>query len=239
MNVVNIPISFGAGVLSITSPCCLPLLPGYLGYLSGLSTNTLSQRRGRTFAAAVLFVLGFSAVFAALGATASVVGHFLLRNRIAFEVVAGAFILAMGLAILLEGRIRLLSRGGDWSRSWSRGHLVAALPLGAAFAITWTPCIGPVLGGILTLAGTTGSVGEGVLLLLVYSLGLGVPFLALSLSVRRVRGWLSGVGRRMAVMRIASGGALSVIGVLLITGLWLPLMSPLLRLYSKAQWPPV
>ena len=238
MNILDVPIAFAAGLVSITSPCALPLLPGYLGYLTGLSVNELGSYRRRALFAALLFVAGFSAVFAALGATASVVGQFLVRQRGIFQVVAGVLILLMGLVILLEGRLALLSRGGDWSRGWGNGRLWSAPVLGAAFAITWTPCIGPVLGGVLTLAGSTGSVGEGVTLLVIYSLGLGLPFVALSLSVNRVRTWLRRVGHRLALMRVAAGGLLTAMGVLLITGLWLPLMAPLLRLFANARWPP-
>lgn len=238
MNLVNLPIAFGAGLISITSPCCLPLLPGYLGYLTGLSSTEVGASRRRPLLAALLFVAGFTAVFAALGATASVVGQVLLLHRPVFERVAGGLVLAMGLVVLLEGRIALFARSGDWTQRWGRGQLWAALPLGAAFAITWTPCIGPVLGGVLTLAGTTDRIGEGVLLLVVYSLGLGVPFLALSLSVERVRGWLQRVAGRMAVLRVVSGGVLTVMGGLLLSGQWLQVMAPLLRLYSRAQWPP-
>lgn len=125
------------------------------------------------------------------------------------------------------------------SKKWAKGQLWAAAPLGAAFAITWTPCIGPVLGGILALAGSTGKTGTGVVLLLVYSLGLGVPFIALALWVDRVRGWLKRVARGTAILHTASGVLLASMGVLLLTNQWLPLMAPLLRLYAKAQWPPV
>lgn len=240
MNLINLPIALGAGLISITSPCCLPLLPGYLGYLTGLSTTDLGAHRRRALTAALLFVAGFTAVFAALGATASALGHFLLVNRGVFQLVAGAFILLMGLVLLLEGRLALLPHlGANWSDGWGRGRLWTAFPLGAAIAITWTPCIGPVLGGILTLAGTNGRVSEGVLLLVIYSLGLGIPFVALSLSVKRVQGWLRCVSRRMVVMRFASGALLSSMGILLMTGLWLPLMAPVLRWYAHAQWPPV
>src|SRR5207249_3107324 len=115
----------------------------------------------------------------------------------------------------------------------------AAAPLGAAFALTWTPCIGPVLAGVLALAASSDQVGQGALLLLIYSLGLGLPFLALALSVDRVRGWFRRIGRGAAVLHTASGGVLIAMGVLLLTNQWLPLMAPLLRLYAKAGWPPV
>src|SRR5207302_4134328 len=109
-------VAFGAGLISITSPCCLPLLPGYLGYLTGLSSGDLDANRRRTLSAALLFTAGFSLVFVALGATASVVGAVLLVHRLSLARIAGFFILAMGLLLLLERRIGLLSRGGDWSR---------------------------------------------------------------------------------------------------------------------------
>ena len=239
MNLLDVPIALGAGLLSITAPCTVPLLPAYLGYLTGMSTSELGERRRRAFFAALLFVAGFTAVFAALGATASAVGQFLLLQRGVFQIVAGVIVLAMGLAILLEGRIAILNRGGSWAAGWGRGRYWAAAPLGAAFAITWTPCIGPVLGGILTLAATTRGVSQGVILLVIYSLGLGLPFLALSLSATRVRTWLRRASRRAATLRIASGGLLTGMGILLITGLWFPLMAPLLRLYARAQWPPI
>src|SRR5256885_1796764 len=209
----GIAIAFAAGAISITSPCCLPLLPGYLGYLSGMSSADDDQRRRRTLAAALLFVAGFSIVFIALGATASELGSLLLSYRVQLYQVAGVFILLMGLALLLEGRVGWLSRGGDWSRTWGQGQLWAALPLGASFAITWTPCIGPVLGAIVTLAGTTADLGKGVALLAVYSLGLAVPFLLLSLSVPSFRRLTSRLGPVMAAVPVRSGGLLAGLGI--------------------------
>jgi len=145
----------------------------------------------------------------------------------------------MGLLLLLEGRIGLFSRGGDWSR-WSAGGTLWSAPvLGAAFAITWTPCIGPVLGAILTLAGTTAALGQGVALLAAYSLGLAVPFVALSLSVPKVHTLLRRLGRAPALMQGAAGALLVVMGVLLVTDRWLPLVSPVLAWYAQARWPPV
>lgn len=239
MNLINLAVAFSAGLISISSPCCLPLLPGYLSYLSGLSGSELEAKRRRTLAAALLFVAGFSSVFIALGATASVLGAALLDNRQSVGHIAGVFILAMGLLLILEGRVGLLSRGGDWS-SWSAGGKLWSAPLlGAAFAITWTPCIGPVLGAILTLAGATASLSQGVALLAAYSLGLAVPFVALSLSVPKVHGWLRGLGRAPALMQSASGVLLVAMGVLLITDRWLPLISPVLAWYAQARWPPV
>ena len=234
----GIAIAFVAGLISITSPCCLPLLPGYLGYLTGLGGEA-PARRNRTIAAAALFVLGFTAVFISLGATASELGALLLSNRLPVERVAGVFIAVMGAVLLLEGRIGFLSRGGDWSKRLAGGSLWTAPLLGAAFAITWTPCIGPVLGAVLTLAGTTASLSQGVLLLTAYSLGLGVPFLALGVSVARVRLWLQSAGRITAALQPVSGALLVVMGVLLVTDRWLPLISPVLTWYANAHWPPI
>jgi len=239
LNLVNLGVAFGAGVLSITSPCCLPLLPGYLGYLTGMGSDEPGAGRARTLRAAVLFVLGFTIVFVALGATASELGALLLSFRLPLAQLAGVFILALGLLLLLDGRVGFLSRGGDWSRWFPGGRLWTALPLGAAFAITWTPCIGPVLGAILTLAGTTADLGAGVGLLTAYSLGLGLPFVALSLSVPRVRGWLGRLARGTAALQAASGVLLVAMGFLLLTDRWLPLVSPVLAWYAQARWPPI
>lgn len=239
MNVANVGIAAGAGVISITSPCCLPLLPGYLGYLTGMSATELGERRPRAVAAALLFTLGFTTVFALLGATATAAGRALILHRHGLEQVAGVIVVLVGLTLLLGERLPLLARSREWTQRWAAGQLWAAAPLGAAFAITWTPCIGPVLAGILTLAASTEQVGDGILLLTVYSLGLAVPFVALSFSVPRVRRWLRRVGRGAAIARLASSVVLVVMGVLLVTDRWLPLMAPLLRLYARAQWPPV
>lgn len=240
MNLVNLAVAFGAGVISITSPCCLPLLPGYLGYLTGMSSSgQLAANRRRTLAAALLFVMGFSIVFIALGATASVLGAILMTNRLPLARIAGGFILVMGLLLMFEGQAGLLGRGGDWSR-WARGGKLWTAPvLGAAFAITWTPCIGPVLAVILTLAGSTASLQQGVVLLAAYSLGLAVPFVALSLSIPRVRTWLQRVRRAPAIMQTTAGAFLVFMGVLLVMDRWLQLISPVLSWYAQARWPPI
>ena len=231
---LGLGLAFAAGLVSITSPCSLPLLPGYLGYLTGSAT---AERR-RTVLAAVLFVAGFSLVFVALGATASVLGSLLLTYRLPLARAAGAFILAMGLVLLLEGRVGVLSRGGDWSRRFEGGRLTTAPALGAAFGITWTPCIGPVLGAILALAGASASLGKGVALLAAYSLGLAVPFVLLGMSVTHVRAWLRRVRLGTAVLQAASGVLLVAMGALLVTDRWLPLVAPVLSWYATARWPP-
>jgi cytochrome c-type biogenesis protein len=232
-NPLGLAVAFAAGLISITSPCCLPLLPGYLGYLTG----AMADRR-RTVAAAALFAAGFSLVFIALGASASVLGSLLLAYRLPLARAAGLFIFAMGLVLLLDGRVGFLSRSGDWSQRFPGGQLTTAPALGAAFGLTWTPCIGPVLGAILTLAGATASLGQGVALLAAYSLGLAVPFVLLSLSVTRVRAWLRRVRRGAAMLQGASGVVLVAMGALLLTDRWLTLMAPALAWYAQSRWPP-
>jgi cytochrome c-type biogenesis protein len=239
LNPVELAVAFGAGVISVTSPCCLPLLPGYLGYLAGLPAQELQANRRHTLFAALLFIAGFTMVFVALGATASELGSLLLSYRLPLTQVAGVFILAMGLLLVLEGRLGLLGRGGDWSRWFGGGRLWTAPLLGAAFAITWTPCIGPVLGAILTFAGSTADLRRGVALLATYSLGLALPFLGLALSLHRVRGWLRGLSRGTAALHGMSGLMLIAMGVLLVTDRWLPLISPVLAWYAQARWPPI
>lgn len=239
MNLVNLAVAFGAGVISITSPCCLPLLPGYLGFLTGVSSARLETDRRRTLLAALLFVSGFSLVFMALGATASIVGALLLTYRLPLAQIAGVFILVMGFLLLLEGRVAIVNWGRDWSRWSSGGKLWMAPLLGAAFAITWTPCIGPVLAAILTLAGSSADLSRGVVLLAAYSLGLAVPFIALSLSVSKVRAWLHDVRRAPAVLRGVAGVLLVSMGFLLVTDRWLPLVAPVLAWYAQMRWPPV
>ncbi len=239
MNLVNAMLAFAAGLLSISSPCCLPLLPGYLSYLSGVSPAELGRNRGRTVLAALLFVAGFSTVFVALGATASELGSLLLYNRLSLARIAGAFIVLMGIVLLLEARVGLLSRSGDWSRRFRGGKLWTAPALGAAFAITWTPCIGPVLGAVLTLAASTADLTQGVVLLAVYSLGLAIPFVALSFWVVGLRSLFGRVAHGAAIVQSASGALLVAMGILLVTDRWLPLMAPILSWYARARWPPI
>lgn len=214
-------IAFAAGILSFLSPCVLPLIPGYLSFMTGLSASELAEGRDRVriVGPALLFVLGFSAVFVSLGATASIVGQFLLDYRVVIERVAGGLIILFG--ILMLGIIKMPWLYGEArvdlerSRSFGKG---AAFVMGAAFAAGWTPCVGPILGSILTMAGSSGSVGKGALLLLSYSLGFGVPFIAVALLFSRLRGplrWLS--SHALAVNRVA-GALLVLVGLLILTG---------------------
>lgn len=223
-----------AGALSFGSPCTLPLVPGYLGYLSGVGAG-----RGRTLVAAALFVLGFSLVFTALGAGASTLGALLLEHRLVFNRLAGIAIVVLGLFVLGLVRLPVLMREGRPLMERVRPGPSGALLLGVAFAFGWTPCVGPVLGSILVLSTAQGTVTAGALLLFLYSLGLGLPFLAAALLMERFRpvsGWLR---RHGAVLNTGGGALLVAMGVLVFVGQFTQVLSPALELYARLQWPPI
>ena len=223
-----------AGVLSFTSPCTLPLIPGYLGYMSGVSSA-----RGRVLGAAALFVLGFSIVFTGLGAVASVIGVLLLTHRVLLERVAGATIVVLGLFVLGLARPAFLLRDERPLLSRTRPGPGGALLLGVAFALGWTPCVGPVLSAILLLASSQATLASGALLLLLYSLGLGVPFLAAAVLLDRFHGIGSWLQRRAPILNAAGGALLIAMGALVLVGQLQQVLSPALELYTRLRWPPI
>ncbi len=223
-----------AGMLSFSSPCTLPLVPGYLGYLSGVTSS-----RGRMVGAAGLFVVGFSVVFAALGAGASSVGALLLEHRLVLERVAGALIVLLGLFVLGLVRPSVLMREGRPLMERVRPGPGGALLLGLAFAVGWTPCVGPVLASILLLAGTQATVWRGLVLLLVYALGLGLPFLAAALFLERFRVVSAWLRRHTVAVNSVGGLLLIAMGVLVFTDRFTQLLSPALALYAQLKWPPI
>ncbi len=235
-------LALAAGVVSITSPCCLPLLPGYLGYVSGTAGSKASGDvavRTRVVGSALLFVLGFALVFTLLGAGLSIFGAPLIARRDLLIRIAGVFIIAMGLVTAGVLRIPLLCRELRMDLRRVRPGPGGAVPLGMAFAIGWTPCIGPVLAGILTAAATAEGAWSGASLLFVYSLGLGIPFVLLALGFSRANGAVTWLRRHGRGVELVGGVILVVMGVLMITGQWLQLFTPLIRLFSRSGWPPV
>jgi cytochrome c-type biogenesis protein len=212
-----------AGLVSFLSPCVLPLVPPYLCYMTGVTLDQLVGEREERLArrtvmlSALAFVLGFSTIFVLLGATASVIGRYVASYSGVLSVVGGVIIIVMGLHFLGVFKIAFLNRQMRMDLDNEAGPLGSYL-MGLAFAIGWTPCIGPVLGTILLVAGTEQTVGRGAVLLAVYSLGLGLPFLIAGFFagpfihfMRRFRGHLGTVERVM-------GGLLVVTGVLFMTG---------------------
>ncbi|MDY0088534.1 MAG: cytochrome c biogenesis protein CcdA [Coriobacteriia bacterium] len=221
MQSIGFAAAFAAGIVSFLSPCVLPLIPGYLSFMTGVAVGDLaSMKASRTvMVPALLFVAGFAVVFTALGASASVLGSLLVQYRTVLEIVAGVLVIAFG--VLLLGIVKLPWLYGDArfdmgrSRSFGRG---AAFVMGAAFAFGWTPCVGPVLGAILALAGTTGSAAHGAALLFVYSLGLGVPFVLTALLFGTMGPLLSRLNKHALLINRVAGTLLILVGVLIVTG---------------------
>lgn len=232
------PIAFLAGVIAITSPCCVPLIPGYLSYISGVTGDT-PQDRGRVLGTASLFVLGFAVVFTGLGAGASLLGSVLLGSRPLLLKISGIFVIMMGLVMLGAVRIPALYRERRLDMRRMRSGPAGAFPLGMAFAFGWTPCIGPVLAAVLTTAAATQTAAKGAGLLAVYSLGMGVPFMLMALGFSRAGRTVSWIKHHTLKLERAGGGLLIAMGVLIITGYWTRLFAPLIRLFAKGGWPPI
>lgn len=222
---LSYPTAMFAGALSFLSPCVLPLVPPYLCYMAGVSADELrsgppvaTHSYARLVASAVTFVLGFSTVFVALGAGASTIGQILRQNLDWLAVVAGLLIIVMGLNFLGVFRLAFLSREARLSAPDRPRSLVGSYLMGFAFAFGWTPCIGPVLGAILGLAGSKGTVGEGAAMLTVYSAGLGIPFILAAAFSGAFFRWLHGFRSHLANVEKAMGGLLVVTGILFLTG---------------------
>lgn len=219
--------AIGAGAISFLSPCVLPLVPPYLCYMAGVSVDDFrgnagvaakAGARGALIAASIAFVLGFSTVFIALGAGASTIGRLLRVYQEPLAMIAGALIILMGLNFLGVLRIPLLSREARFQSQGKPASAIAAYVMGLAFAFGWTPCIGPVLGPILTLAGGRETVSEGALLLAAYSLGLGIPFLIAALFSGAFMRFLSKFRVHLGRVEKVIGALLVVAGVFFLTG---------------------
>ena len=224
MDQVTLLTAFAAGFLSFVSPCVLPLIPGYLSFVSGLTLEEMrggaaghSGARRQVLLASTAFVLGFSTVFIALGASASAIGDFLMSRLPLLGKIAGVLIIIFGLHTMGVFRLRFLETEKRIHTSRKPAGLVGAFLVGIAFAFGWTPCIGPILGGILTIAGSRESIGEGVRLLAIYSLGLGIPFLLTALAVDRFFAATARIRRYYHTIEVVSGAMLVAIGVLIFT----------------------
>ena len=232
---VTLLAAFAAGLLSFISPCVLPLIPGYLSFISGLSLDEMRgsvpvaasgaavavaappQARRRVLMASLAFILGFSIVFVTLGAAASAIGQFLLQRLPLLNRVAGAIIIVFGLHTMGVLRIEWLYQEKRVQTQRKPAGVLGTMLVGIAFAFGWTPCIGPILAGIMAVAGSKETVGEGVRLLAVYSMGLGVPFFASALAVNRFFGALSRIRRHYRTIEMVSGVLLVLIGLLIFT----------------------
>ena len=235
-------LAFLAGMLSFFSPCVVPIVPGYLSLVSGVAIGTAPASRRQTervFVASGLFVLGFTLVFVALGAAAGLLGGLLAGSRPMLTRAAGALMIVMGLVIVGVVRLPFLAR--DY-----RVHFVdraygplGVVAIGMAFAIGWTPCIGPILASILAYAGTAETAQQGALLLMVYSAGLGIPFVGSAVVLSRAVNGLAWVRRHLPTMNAISGSVLVLVGAIFLfnqaylltyaSGASLRLLDPLLR----------
>lgn len=230
-----------AGLLSFTSPCCLPLLPSYVSYVSALPTDELDRKGARavTLRAALLFVGGFSLVFTLLGVGAALLGSAVVRELPLIIRVAGVGIIVMGLAMAGVLRVPGLNRELRFALNRLPTGPRGAFGVGMAFAAGWTPCIGPVLATILAMAATTRTAGWGAVLLLLYSAGLGVPFVLLALFLNRARRSLAWLRRHGRGIETAGGILLVGVGVLFVTGEWHSFFVPLQSYFARFGWPPV
>lgn len=215
----SLAIALLAGVLSFLSPCVLPIVPPYLAYMSGISMRDLTRDKpGGAVVPALFFVMGLSTVFLFLGFTASSLGRLFLEYRTEFAQAAGVVVIVLGLHFIGIFRLGFLMREARLDAGDQGGSAFGAYVLGLAFAFGWTPCIGPILGMILTLAATEDSVGRGTALLGVYALGLGLPFLLAAVFVTRSMALMTRLKPWLGIIEKTMGVFLVLVGIALVTG---------------------
>jgi len=226
MENVTLFAAFFAGVLSFISPCVLPLIPGYLSFVSGVTLDEMrgtgtvtapTDARRRAVIMSIAFVLGFSLVFISLGASATAIGSLLMEHLSLLGKIAGVVIILFGLHMMGVLRIGWLYSEKRMQTSGKPAGFFGAMLVGIAFAFGWTPCIGPILAAILAVAATQESVGEGVKLLAVYSAGLGVPFIATSLAINKFLAASARIRKHYHTIEVVSGVLLVAVGVLIFT----------------------
>ena len=215
---IGITISFTAGLLSFLSPCVLPLIPSYVSFITGLSLDDVQRSRRVTFIHSLLFIAGFTLVFLALGATATVLGQLLVRHREWVGRVGGVLVIALGLYLLGVFNVGAFSRERRVHIANKPLGYLGTLLVGMAFAAGWTPCIGPILGAVLTYTASSADLERGLVLLFAYSLGLAVPFMLAALMIDRFMVLFQRYRGALIWMSRASGALLVVVGLLMITG---------------------
>jgi len=214
-------VALVAGVISFLSPCVLPIVPPYLAYMGGVSLQDMSNQadaRRKAVIAALFFVMGLSTVFLILGFTASAFGAFFLQNQVLFAQISGIVIIIFGLHFIGVFRIPFLDQEARLDAGDKGGSSFGAYVLGLAFAFGWTPCIGPQLGAILSLAANEASVSKGTLLLGIYAAGLGIPFLLAAMFITRAMGVMNRIKPYMKTIERVMGGLLLLVGIAMVTG---------------------
>jgi cytochrome c-type biogenesis protein len=227
---VSIFVAFFAGILSFLSPCVLPLVPSYVSFITGLSLEELGTRRWTAVTHALLFIAGFTLIFLALGATATQLGLFLNRYQVWLERFGGVLIVVFGLYLLGAIRWGTLARERRIHIQDKPVGYLGSMLVGLAFGAGWTPCIGPILGSILMYTSARSSLGQGLLLLFAYSMGLAVPFLLAAVAVERFLEWFKRFRRYIPLTTRIAGGVLVVVGLLLVSGYFSTLAEWLQRL---------
>ncbi|MFC1649643.1 cytochrome c biogenesis CcdA family protein [Patescibacteria group bacterium] len=240
---INIPIAFFAGLVSFFAPCVLPLLPAYIGYVTGVSVKELQEKgyapfRSKMITTSIMYILGFSVVFVLLGTAAAGVGGFLREYSLIIQRMGGLLILVLGLEFAGVLKIPFLARTKQFQLPvWSNklGDLRAFF-IGLVFATAWTPCVGAILGSILTLAAVSGTAVQGALLLFVYSLGISIPFLIVSLTLASAPKYLKVIQSKVDIISKISGMILAILGFLLLTNTYRFLNSWIFSIADKLGW---
>jgi cytochrome c-type biogenesis protein len=212
-----------AGVISFLSPCVLPIVPPYLAYMGGISMNDMTESKQSNrpaIIASIFFAMGLSTVFIFLGFTSSLLGQMFLQNQRVFGIVAGFVIILFGLHFIGLIRIPFLYREARIDAGDQGGSAFGAYVLGLAFAFGWTPCIGPILGAILSVAAQESSIARGTTLMAVYALGLGLPFIIAAVFINRAVGVMNRFKRHMATVEKIMGGLLILVGLALVFDLF-------------------
>ena len=213
---IEIFIAFGAGLISFLSPCVLPLIPGYIAYISGSSLNELLEKKDVNLLPIILFTFGFSIVFIIFGASATFLGKFLLSNSFPLRIIAGVIIIFFSLHII--GIINIKFLNYEKKIYADRNNTIfSSILIGMAFAFGWTPCIGPILGSILILASTTENIGKGILLLSSYSLGLAIPFILSGYLIQKFILLSKNIKKKMNIITKVGGILLFLTGILILT----------------------
>ena len=213
---IELFIAFGAGLISFLSPCVLPLIPGYISYISGSSLNELIEKKTVNIFPIILFTIGFSIVFISFGATASFLGSIILQNSYELRIASGIIIIIFSLQILGIINLNFLNYEKRIYTEKKSGVL-SSLLVGMAFGFGWTPCIGPILGSILALASTEQSLNRGILLLVFYSLGLAIPFILSGYLIQKFLVFSKNIKSKMNIILKSGGALLLITGILIIT----------------------
>ena len=210
-------LAFGAGFISFLSPCVLPLIPGYISYISGESLGDIVEKQKKVILKTVLFSLGFSLVFISFGATASFIGNILLENSNTLRIIAGIIIIIFSLQLIGILNLNFLNQEKRFQTKNYSNNLFFPVLVGAAFGFGWTPCIGPVLGSILTLAAVESSIGKGILLLSFYSLGLAIPFILSGYGISKFLAFSKNFRKNIKIVSVSGGVILLITGILILS----------------------